>query len=109
MGKRSTARASQNDAGHGSRFEQQFARIAGLAASMFGVPIALITLVERDCISVKAQGGSDSDAAPELTAFSSYTIQSGGPLIVPDTLADDRFCSHPTVVGSPSVRFVDLR
>ena len=85
--------------------EPQFACIANLAASIFDVPIALITLVEGDRLSVKARGGSYSDEIPGATDFCHHTVQSGEPFRMPDTAVDERFSSHPLVTGPLSLRF----
>jgi diguanylate cyclase (GGDEF)-like protein/PAS domain S-box-containing protein len=85
--------------------EPQFARIATLAASMFEVPVALITLFEDGRLSIKARAGISCDEIPGLTAFCPYSAQSREPSCVPNMAADERFSSHPLVVGPPYVRF----
>jgi len=75
------------------------------ARDHFSVPIALITLVDRQKLRVKAAQGLSVSELPRDTAFCTYTILSDDVFVIPDMLADERFRSNPLVLGQPHLRF----
>jgi GAF domain-containing protein len=75
------------------------------AAREFGVPIALITLIDRHRQWFKACIGLAVCETPREPAFCNYTIVQEEPFVVPDTLLDSRFSGNPFVVGEPRIRF----
>lgn len=75
------------------------------AKEHFNVPIALVTLLDRDTQLLKARIGVDLTEMPRRLAFCNYTIQADDVFVVPDTLEDPRFASHPMVLGEPFLRF----
>ena len=79
--------------------------ITSLAARMFRVPIALVSLVDEDRQWFKSRFGLESSETPREVAFCDHAIRDSGPLIVPDATADPRFEPNPLVTGDPSVRF----
>jgi tRNA A-37 threonylcarbamoyl transferase component Bud32 len=85
--------------------EAPFDTVAQLAASICEVPIALVSLVDRDRQWFKAKVGlAVSETAREL-AFCAHAIHDDAPLIVRDALTDARFADNPLVVGDPNIRF----
>jgi GAF domain-containing protein len=70
------------------------------------VPIALVTLVDRERQWIKSSCG-----LPELrhtsreASFCAHVIAERAPIIVPDTLLDERFAENPLVTGAPRIRF----
>lgn len=74
-------------------------------AAIFGCPIALISIVEADEQILLSRVGLDADRFPRGTSFCQHTILSDAPLIVPDTLKDNRFRELPFVTQVPAVRF----
>ncbi|HRK63893.1 MAG TPA: GAF domain-containing protein, partial [Terricaulis sp.] len=81
-------------------------RAAGrLAAAALDMPIALVTLVDRDRQWFKSHQGFDFSETPRDIGFCSHAILKDEPLIVTDALMDDRFAENPAVVGDPRVRF----
>ncbi|HWP44840.1 MAG TPA: GAF domain-containing protein, partial [Blastocatellia bacterium] len=53
----------------------------------------------------KSRVGIDVPETPRDLAFCSYTILQPSLLVIPDTMADERFMSHPLVAGDPRIRF----
>jgi diguanylate cyclase len=85
--------------------EDRFDRFTRLALAAFDVPIALVSLVDRERQWFKSHAGLDYRETPRPLAFCSHAIALDDMLVVPDTLADDRFAAHPHVTGAPGIRF----
>jgi diguanylate cyclase len=85
--------------------EDRFDRFTRLALAAFGVPIALVSLVDRERQWFKSHAGLDYRETPRPLAFCSHAIALDDMLVVPDTLADERFAAHPHVTGAPGIRF----
>lgn len=82
-----------------------FDRIAAIAASLFAVPIAIISLVDHDRIWFKAHHGLDVrqiDRAPGLCASA---ILQDEPWILTDAKQDVRALANPLVAGEFGLRF----
>jgi GAF domain-containing protein len=85
--------------------EERFDRITRLAARLFDVPIALITLVDTDRLWVKSCYGLEIHETPRDISFCGHTILQPETMVVPDALADVRFSDNPLVTGDPNIRF----
>jgi phosphoribosyl 1,2-cyclic phosphodiesterase len=85
--------------------EERFDRVTRVAAALFGVPIALIALMERDREWFKSCLGLEIREVPRDESFCSHAILKREPLVVSDTLLDERFADNPYVTGYPGVRF----
>lgn len=85
--------------------EERFDRIAAFAAQEFGVPMALVSLVDRDRQWFKSNFGLEARETPRNISFCGHAIALSAPLVVPDALADQRFADNPLVTGHPFVRF----
>ncbi len=85
--------------------EEAFERIVDLALSVFDVPIAVVSMVDRERQWFKAVRGLPVRETPREVAFCSYTILNDGVCLVPDATLDLRFRSNPLVTNSPSIRF----
>lgn len=84
----------------------EFQDIVNFAAELCGVPVALITLLDKDINWVKVKTGLDlPHAMPRETSFCQYTILQNELTIIPDTLEDARLTSNPLVHEPPHVRF----
>jgi len=88
-----------------TEIEERFERHTRIATAALDVPIALITLVDRDRQWFKSHRGFDFSETPRDIGFCSHAILGDGPLVVGDALQDDRFAENPAVVGDPRVRF----
>jgi GAF domain-containing protein len=85
--------------------EESFDRITRLAKTVLGMPIVVVSLVDRDRQWFKSiQGFGLSETVREIS-FCTHTIQRNEPLIVNDAAADPRFCDSPLVRGEPHIRF----
>jgi phosphoribosyl 1,2-cyclic phosphodiesterase/CheY-like chemotaxis protein len=85
--------------------EERFDRHARIAAAALDAPIALVTLIDRDRQWYKSHYGFDFSETSRDVGFCSHAILENDPLVVNDTVLDDRFADNPVVVGEPHVRF----
>lgn len=86
--------------------EAGFDELTQLAAYICEVPAAYISLVDKDRQWLKSQIGMQLKQTPRDIAICAHTIaQEGDLMIVPDTLADQRFKTNPMVTGKPGIRF----
>ena len=85
--------------------EERFDRITRIAAAVFDVPIALVTLIDEDRQWFKSRLGIDVDETPREISFCAHTINETEPLVVSDTALDVRFTGNPLVEAGPKVRF----
>lgn len=85
--------------------EARFDRITRIARDLFGVPIALISLVDERRQWFKAASGLDSRETPRSISFCGHAILGADALVVEDALEDPRFADNPLVTGEPRVRF----
>jgi phosphoribosyl 1,2-cyclic phosphodiesterase/DNA-binding response OmpR family regulator len=85
--------------------EQRFDRLTRLAAAVLGVPVALISFVDRDRQWFKSVHGLEITETSREMSFCAHAISSGEMLLVPDSLHDARFADNPLVAGGPRIRF----
>ncbi len=86
--------------------EAAFDGLTALAAYICQTPMAFISFMDADRQWLKSKIGLEATATPREVAFCAYTIlQPHQPLIVPDSLEDERFVNNPLVVGTPHIRF----
>lgn len=85
--------------------EENFDRIARLAASFCNMPIALICLTDQNRQWLKSKVGASLTEVPRDISICAYTILQPDPLIVSDTLGDERFSQSPLVLDNPRIRF----
>jgi phosphoribosyl 1,2-cyclic phosphodiesterase/DNA-binding response OmpR family regulator len=85
--------------------EERFDRITRIAAALFEVPIALVSLVDRERQWFKSRYGLDVSETPREMALCAYAVLGEDPMVVSDALRDDRFADNPLVTGPPTLRF----
>ncbi len=85
--------------------EQAFDDITELAAQLFGMPVALVSLSDRHRQWFKSRVGLDATEISREFAFCDVAIRSTEVLVVADARADPRFASSPLVAGDAGVRF----
>jgi len=85
--------------------EERFDRFTRLAARLFDVPIALVSLVDQDRQWFKSRQGLEASETSRKISFCGHAILKEGPLVVPDSLRDGRFADNPLVLGEPGIRF----
>lgn len=80
--------------------EEAFDDLAFLATQICNTPIALINLIDANRQWFKAKVGLDVPEMPRNKGFGSICMESGEVLIIPDTLADERFATNPLVTSA---------
>lgn len=85
--------------------EERFDRITRLAARLFDVPVALITLVDQDRQWFKSRHGMVAQQTSREESFCAHAILGSQTLVVADALGDDRFADNPAVQSGLRVRF----
>lgn len=85
--------------------EAGFDRLARIAAHVFGAPIVLVSLIDRERQWFKSAYGIDLRETPREQAFCPHAIAARNLLLVPDTHRDQRFADNPLVIGGPQFRF----
>jgi diguanylate cyclase (GGDEF)-like protein len=85
--------------------EERFDRITRLAVRALSVPIAVVSLVDRDRQWFKSRQGVDASETARNISFCGHAILQEQALVVPDALLDARFADNPLVIGPPFIRF----
>lgn len=85
--------------------EQRFDRLTRLAAAILDVPVALVSLVDKDRQWFKSAHGQERGQTSREASFCAHAVSSRETLIVPDTFQDARFADNPLVIGEPRIRF----
>ncbi|MBD2501554.1 GAF domain-containing protein [Anabaena azotica] len=85
--------------------EEIYNNLAQLAAFICGTPIALVNFIDENRQWFKAKLGIDVPEMPRNVGLSYLCQEKQGVVVVPDTLADDRFIHNPVVTSYPHVRF----
>lgn len=85
--------------------EERFDRLTRMACNIFDVPIALVSLIDRDRQWFKSCQGL---AVPETSrdiSFCGHAILHSDTFVIEDTLNDERFSDNPLVTDAPFIRF----
>ena len=86
--------------------EQSFDDIAQVAMQLCNVPVAVVSLVDKDRQWFKSCLGLDATETPRDVAFCAHAILvPNDVLIVEDATKDSRFCDNALVTGAPYIRF----
>lgn len=85
--------------------EERFDRITRLAKKLFSVPIAVVSLVDKDRQWFKSIQGLDATETSREVSFCGHTILQDHVMIVENALQDARFMDNPLVLGDPDIRF----
>ena len=85
--------------------EERFDRFTRLAKRLFGVPIALVSLVDADRQWFKSRQGLEVTETPRELSFCGHAILAEDAMVVSDALDDERFADNPLVVEDPNIRF----
>ena len=80
-------------------------RLTRLAARSFGVPIAMVSLVDASRQWFKSTHGIETKETPRDISFCGHAILGTDVLVIPDARRDPRFAENPLVLGEPHIRF----
>jgi phosphoserine phosphatase RsbU/P len=82
-----------------------FDRITAIAARLFGVPIAIVSIVDEDRIWFKSHHGLEVGEIGRDPGLCASAIMQEAPWIVEDAPADPRTLANPLVAGEFGLRF----
>jgi signal transduction histidine kinase len=85
--------------------EGAFDRITLLAARLFKVPIAIVSIVDNDRVWFKSRQGIDVEQVARLPGLCASAILQREPLILPDASVDPNALANPIVAGELGLRF----
>jgi len=85
--------------------EPEFDRITRLVTRALNVPMAAVSLIDRDRQWLKSMVGLSRQEMPRSESFCTHAVAAADTLAVPDATLDPRFADNPAVVGDPNVRF----
>ena len=85
--------------------DERFDRLTRLMKVSFHVPVASLSLLDRERQWLLSSAGTDIRETPRSTSFCAHAILSEGVFVVKDAYKDKRFCNNPYVKGEPHVRF----
>ncbi|MDH3612096.1 MAG: sensor domain-containing diguanylate cyclase [Gammaproteobacteria bacterium] len=85
--------------------EERFERISRLGKNVLGVRATGVTLIANETLWFKSVVGWRVNELPIKDSLAQPMLDSGKPLIVPDTHNDVRYVKLPLVTGKPKFRF----
>jgi PAS domain S-box-containing protein len=85
--------------------DERFDSLTRQAQRAFGVPVALITLVDADRERFISCAGTRIHDVPRERSFGAHAILGDAPLVVSDAAKDPRFSDNPLVHEGLKVRF----
>jgi diguanylate cyclase (GGDEF)-like protein len=85
--------------------EERFDRLTRMAKRMFGVSVALVSLVDENRQWFKSKAGLDACETGRDISFCGHAILGNDIFVIEDALEDERFADNPLVTGEPKIRF----
>jgi GAF domain-containing protein len=85
--------------------DENLDRVVALCSGIFGVPVALVSLVDEERQWFKSIEGLDVCETSRDVAFCNYTILADEIFEVVDAVADPRFAGNALVTDEPHIRY----
>jgi len=85
--------------------EERFDRLTRMSKRMFGVPIALVSLVDENRQWFKSCEGLSVRETPRDISFCGHAILGNEIFLISDATKDERFADNPLVLNEPHIRF----
>jgi diguanylate cyclase (GGDEF)-like protein len=85
--------------------EERFDRLTRMSKRLFGVPIALVSLVDENRQWFKSCVGLSVSETPRDISFCGHAILGNDIFVIPDAAKDERFADNPLVLNEPNIRF----
>ncbi|WP_404471424.1 GAF domain-containing protein [Vreelandella venusta] len=85
--------------------DEAFERITQLARDLFDVPIALVSLVDKERQWFKSHSGLDACETRREISFCAHAVAQNAPLVIENALNDARFADNPLVEDATQIRF----
>ncbi|MCU1492909.1 MAG: diguanylate cyclase [Acidimicrobiaceae bacterium] len=85
--------------------QERFDRITRTAQRLFGVPIALVSLIDSDRQWFMSRVGFDTRETSRDVSFCAHALVSDEVMTVEDAASDLRFFDNPLVSDAPGIRF----
>ncbi|WP_034948721.1 putative bifunctional diguanylate cyclase/phosphodiesterase [Erwinia oleae] len=76
-----------------------------LASQALGIPGSFISVLDDEHQFVRASRNFDLKESSRDDSLCRHVVDSDIPVVVPDTLHDPRFSTHPLIIGEPFIRF----
>jgi len=75
--------------------EERFDRLTRMVRRLFGVDVALVSLVDENRQWFKSCAGMELSETPRDISFCGHAILGDGVFVIPDALQDERFADNP--------------
>jgi len=85
--------------------EERFDRLTRIAKRLFGVPIAVVGLVDENRQWFKSCTGLDVRQTSRDISFCAHAILGDEIFVIPNAAEDERFADNPLVENAPYIRF----
>lgn len=85
--------------------DDRFDRFTRISARIFDMPVAIISLVDRDRQWFKSTEGFDVEETPRKFSFCGHAILGNDVFEVRNARRDPRFRDNPFVIDQPHIRF----
>ena len=85
--------------------DDRFDRFTRISARIFDMPVAIISLVDRDRQWFKSTEGFNAEETPRKFSFCGHAILGNDVFEVRNARRDPRFRDNPFVIDQPHIRF----